>query len=66
MRFMKFISIGYEDIKYLINRFVLQEWGDFTWKVSECAEFSGDSLRKRRKILHESHFFGSMANKCLK
>jgi len=25
---MEFISVGYELTKYLINRFVLQEWGE--------------------------------------
>ena len=32
--------------KYNINRFVLQEYGDFTWRMSDCKElvggFSGD------------------------
>ena len=26
---------------YIINRFVLQECGDFTWKVSDCEELVG-------------------------
>jgi len=26
---------------YTINRFVLQECGDFTWRVSDCEEFEG-------------------------
>ena len=38
MCFMVFISIDFENTKYLINRFVLQECGGFTWRVSECKE----------------------------
>jgi len=38
---MEFISVGYESTKYLINRFVLQEYGDFTLWVSDCEELSG-------------------------
>jgi len=26
---------------YTTNRFVLQECGDFTWRVSDCEELSG-------------------------
>ena len=41
MCFMEFISVGYELTKYLINRFVLQEYGDFTGGMSECEELVG-------------------------
>ena len=41
MFFMELISVGYENTKYLINRFVLQECVDFTWSVSDCEEFVG-------------------------
>ena len=40
------ISAGYELTKYLINRFVLQEYGDFTWKVSDCEELVGVVYRR--------------------
>ena len=30
-----------ENPKCNINRFVLQECGDFTWRVSDCEELSG-------------------------
>ena len=36
--FMELISVGNEDTKYLVNRFVLQGLGDFTWKVFDCQE----------------------------
>ena len=40
MRFMKLIwQVDQKKPKYLINRFVLQESGNFTWKVSDCEEF---------------------------
>ena len=38
--FMELISVGYENTKYLINRFVLQECGDFTWRVYDCEELA--------------------------
>ena len=38
MCFMELISTGYENTKYLINRFVLQECVDITWRVSDCEE----------------------------
>ena len=41
MSFMELISVGYEDTKYLINRFVLQGSGDFTLRVSDCEELVG-------------------------
>jgi len=39
MRFMEFISVGYESKKYLINRFILQECrnvveGVWLWRIS--------------------------------
>ena len=45
-RFMKLISVGYENTKYLINQFVLQENGEFTWKVSDCEELVGVTHRR--------------------
>jgi len=27
---------------YNINQFVLQEYGDFTWRVSDCEELVGE------------------------
>ena len=44
--FMELISVGNEDTKYLINRFVLQEFGEFTWRVSDCEELVGDTYRR--------------------
>jgi len=38
--------VGYENTKYLINRFVLQECGDFTWRVSDCEEVVRVEIRK--------------------
>jgi hypothetical protein len=35
------ISAGYELTKDLINRFELQECGNFTWMVSDCEELVG-------------------------
>ena len=51
MRFMKLISVGYENTKYLINRFVLQECGDFTWRESDCEELVVEFKEK------SNHFF---------
>ena len=45
MYFMELISAGYENTKYLINRLVLQECGDFTWRVSDCEELVGVTHR---------------------
>ena len=28
-------------INYILNQFVLQECGDFTWRVSDCEELVG-------------------------
>ena len=44
MCILELISSGYELTKYLINRFVSQECGDFTWRVSDCEELSGGLL----------------------
>ena len=41
---MEFISVGYESTKYLINRFVLQECGDITWRVS-------DTVKNERELI---------------
>ena len=41
MSFMELISVGYEDTKYLINRFVLQWEVGRLWRVSDCEELSG-------------------------
>jgi hypothetical protein len=41
MCFMEFISVGYESTKYLINRFVLQEFGILLGGVSDCEELVG-------------------------
>ena len=46
MCFMEFISVGYELTKYLINRFEIQECGDFTWMVSDCEELVGVTHRR--------------------
>ena len=39
-----------EETNHNINRFVLQECGDFTWRVSDCEElvggFTGDDVAK--------------------
>ena len=39
--FMELISVGNEDTKYLINRFVLQGLGDFTWRIVWLWRISG-------------------------
>ena len=36
----------YDKAIYNINRFVLQECGDFTWRVSDCEELVGGSHRR--------------------
>ena len=41
MFFMELISVGYENTEYLINRFILQELGIYTWRVSDCEELVG-------------------------
>ena len=46
MCFRELNSGGYELTKYLINRFVLQECGDFTWRVSDCGELVGVTYRR--------------------
>jgi len=61
MCLIKLISVDYKNTKYLINLFVLQ-WLGGLWKGVWLWRISGDCLRKQRKILNESHFFGSMAN----
>ena len=46
MCFMEFISVGNEDTKYLINRFVLQELVGDTWRLSDCEELVGVTHRR--------------------
>jgi len=47
------VSLGFlidwfkENIIYNINRFVLQECGEFTWSVSDCEELVGGNYRRR-------------------
>ena len=41
MCFMEFISVGYESTKYLMNRFVLQEYGILLGGCLTCEELSG-------------------------
>ena len=38
---MELISVGNEDTKYLINRFVLQESGNLLGGLSDCEELVG-------------------------
>ena len=45
--FMELISINYENTKYLINQFVIQECGDFSWRVSTYEELVGDKFLNR-------------------
>jgi len=33
-------------INYIFNQFVLQECGDFTWRVSDCEELVGVTHRR--------------------
>jgi len=49
--------------KYTINRIVLQEYGDFTWWVSDCEELvGGQSQEMMGLVLGElCHFFNQMA-----
>ena len=49
MFFMEPISVGYENTKYLINRFELQEIGDFAWRPSDCEELLGVTQRTKAK-----------------
>ena len=34
------VGLGKHNI-YTFNRFVIQEYGDFTWRVTECEELVG-------------------------
>ena len=38
---MELISINYENTKYLIDQFVLQEYENFSWRVSDLWKISG-------------------------
>ena len=35
---VKHYCLFHENTKHNINRFVIQEWWDFTWRVSDCEE----------------------------
>ena len=41
----------HENTIYNINRFVLQEIGDFTWRVSDCEELSGGYLQEEVRLV---------------
>ena len=46
MCILELISSGYELTIYLINWAVIQENGDFTWRVSDCEELVGVTHRR--------------------
>ena len=56
---MELISVGNEDTKYLINRFVLQECGDFTWRMSGFEELVGVTHRRCCGWFWGIHFFNT-------
>ena len=45
IRKVKHYCLFNENVKYNINRFVLQCEGDFTWRVSDCEELVGVTYR---------------------
>jgi len=40
---------------YNINRFVLQESGDFTWRVSDCEELVGGYSQEMMSLVLEGY-----------
>jgi len=52
-----FLLVVYENPINNINRFVLQECGDFTWRVSDCEELVGVTHWRRWWWLSIGVFF---------
>jgi len=44
--FIGFLIGCFSRTQYIINRFVLQECGDFTWSESDCEELVGVNHRR--------------------